>query len=93
MREVVKRAFELGIITTYALRKLNREFNHRGWNKVEPHALAAEEHPFHFQRMIHRAIAHRHITLSRAAYLAGTSVEEIRQQMVLVGTDGKVENR
>ncbi len=93
MREIARRAFELGIITTYLLRRLNSEFNRRGWNKVEPHPFPADEHPFHFQRMIHRAIAHRLITVSRAAYLAGVSEEEIRRQMVLADLDADVENR
>lgn len=83
MQAIIHRASRLDIISPYLLKQLTIEFSRRGWRKKEPNPLGTEEHPFHFETLIHRALAEELITVSKAAYLAKKSIDEIRREITL----------
>ena len=83
MQAIVYRAHHTGIISDYTFQHLNVEFNGRGWKKSEPIVLETEEHPFQFHQLVHRAYAEEVISVSKAAFLAGNSIEDFRKEVIL----------
>lgn len=89
MQAIMHRARQYGIVSDYVYESFSREISAKGWRKKEPGVYPIEEHPQHFARLLHRAISEEIISMSKAAYLAGKSIEEIRQERLLAGEPGR----
>lgn len=83
MQAIMYRARQHGIVSDYAYEAFSRAISAKGWRKKEPGDYPIEEHPQHFDQLLHRAISEELISMSKAAYLAGKSIEEIRQERLL----------
>ncbi len=83
MQAIMYRARQHGIVSDYAYEAFNRAVSAKGWKKNEPGEFPIEEHPRRFDQLLHRAISEELITMSKAAYLANKSIEEIRQERLL----------
>jgi Zn-dependent peptidase ImmA (M78 family) len=67
MQALVRRAFDLGIISKAVYSRLFREFSQRGWRKNEPGKPVPEERPQRFVLLVHRALAEGLMTPSTAS--------------------------
>ena len=67
MQGWVRRARDLEIISGDLYRKMNITFRQAGWHTAEPFQYEATETPRLFQRLLHRALAERIITLEDAS--------------------------
>ena len=76
MQAVLYRARQCGIITAYAHEAASRELSARGWRINEPVSYPMDERPARFERLLHRALSEELISASKAAYLAGKSLED-----------------
>jgi len=83
MQAIMYRAKQHGIISDYAYEAFSRAISAKGWRKKEPGEYPIEEHPQHFDQLLHRAISEELISISKAAYLANKSIEDIRQERLL----------
>jgi Zn-dependent peptidase ImmA (M78 family) len=83
MQAIMYRARQHGIVSDYVYEAFSRAISAKGWRKKEPGDYPIEEHPQHFDQLLHRAISEELISMSKAAYLAGKSIEEIRQERLL----------
>lgn len=83
MQAIMYRAKQHGIVTDYSYESFSRVISAKGWRKNEPGEYPIEEHPQHFYQLLHRAISEELISMSKAAYLANKSIEEIRQERLL----------
>ena len=77
------RARQEGIITEYVHESLSREISARKWRKQETDSYPLDERPLRFEQLLHRAISEELISVLKAAYLANTSIEDIRSQRIL----------
>jgi Zn-dependent peptidase ImmA (M78 family) len=83
MQAIMYRAKQHGIISEYAHEAFSKAISARGWRKKEPGDFPIAETPQHFDQLLHRAISEELISMSKAAYLANKSIEEIRQERLL----------
>lgn len=83
MQAIMYRARQEGIISEYVHESFSREISAKGWRKQEPNRYPIEEHPVRFEQLLHRAISEELISVSKAAYLANSSIEDIRSQRIL----------
>jgi Zn-dependent peptidase ImmA (M78 family) len=83
MQAIMYRAKQHGIVSDYAYEAFSRAISAKGWRKKEPDVYPIEEHPQHFDQLLHRAISEELISMSKAAYLANKSIEDIRQERLL----------
>ncbi len=83
MQAIMYRARQEGIISEYVYESFSREISARNWRKKEPNNYPIDEKPLRFQQLLHRAISEEMISVSKAAYLANTSIEAIRRQRLL----------
>jgi Zn-dependent peptidase ImmA (M78 family)/DNA-binding XRE family transcriptional regulator len=83
MQAIMYRARQEGIISEYIHEAFSREISSKKWRKQEPNHYPIGEHPHHFEQLLHRAISEELISVSKAAYLANTSIEDIRRQRML----------
>lgn len=83
MQAIMYRARQHGIVSEYAHEAFSRTLSAKGWRKKEPGAYPFDEHPQHFNQLLHRAISEELVSMSKAAYLAGKSIEELRQERLL----------
>lgn len=83
MQAIMYRAKQHGIVSDYSYEAFSRAISAKGWRKNEPGEYPIEEHPQHFDQLLHRAISEELISMSKAAYLANKSIEEIRQERLL----------
>lgn len=83
MQAIMYRARQEGIISEYVHESFSREISAKRWRKQEPNRYPIDEHPLRFEQLLHRAISEELISVSKAAYLANTSIEDIRRQRVL----------
>lgn len=83
MQAIMYRAKQDKIISEYVYESFSREISARNWRKQEPNRYPIDEHPLRFEQLLHRAISEEMISISKAAYLANTSIEDIRCQELL----------
>lgn len=83
MQAIMYRAKQHEIITEYAHENFSREISAKGWRKKEPNVYPIKEQPLRFEQLLHRAISEELISVSKAAYLANKSIEDIRRQRLL----------
>lgn len=83
MQAIMYRARQEGIISEYVHESFSREISAKRWRKQEPNQYPIEEHPLRFEQLLHRAISEELISVSKAAYLANTTIEAIRSQRTL----------
>jgi hypothetical protein len=77
------RAKQEEIISEYIYESFSYEISARNWRKQEPNPYPIDEHPLRFDQLLHRAISEEMVSVSKAAYLANTSIEDIRRQELL----------
>lgn len=83
MQAIMYRARQEGIISDYVHESFSREISAKKWRKEEPNRYPIEEHPLRFEQLLHRAISEELISVSKAAYLANSTIEDIRSQRIL----------
>ncbi len=83
MQAIMYRAKQHGIISEYTHEAFSKAVSARGWRKKEPVDYPIVENPQHFDQLLHRAISEELISMSKAAYLANKSLEELRQERLL----------
>ncbi|TFH48609.1 MAG: ImmA/IrrE family metallo-endopeptidase [Methanothrix sp.] len=83
MQAIMYRAKQHGIISEYAHEAFSKAISARGWRKQEPGEYPIKENPQHFDQLLHHAISEELISMSKGAYLANKSLEEIRQERLL----------
>lgn len=83
MQAVLYRARQRGILSEAAHQRASRELSARGWRKKEPVDFPMDERPARFERLLHRSLSEELISASKAAYLAGMSLEEFRKERML----------
>ena len=83
MQAIMYRAKQEGIISEYVHESFSREISAKRWRKQEPNCYPIDERPLRFEQLLHRAISEELISVSKAAYLANTSIEDIRSQRIL----------
>jgi Zn-dependent peptidase ImmA (M78 family) len=83
MQAVMYRARQEGIISEHVHEAFSRQVSAKGWRKHEPNEYPIPEHPQRFEQLLHRALSEELLSISKAAYLANQSIEEIRRQRLL----------
>lgn len=83
MQAIMYRARQEEIVSEYIYESFSREISARNWRKQEPNRYPIDDHPLRFEQLLHRAISEEMISVSKAAYLANTSIEDIRRQELL----------
>lgn len=84
MQAIMYRARQEGIISEYIHEAFSREISAKKWRRQEPNDYPIKETPLRFEQLLHRAISEELISISKAAYLANTSIEDIRRQRMLL---------
>jgi len=83
MQAIMYRARQHGIVSEYAFESFSKAISAKGWRKHEPVDYPIQEIPQRFSQLLHRAISEELITMSKGAYLANKSIEELRQERLL----------
>jgi len=78
---IFARALHLGIINEHVYRKLNINYRSRKLHLNEPATFPGNEKPVRFEQLLYFALGKEIITLNDAAYYAGKSVWEFREQL------------
>jgi Zn-dependent peptidase ImmA (M78 family)/DNA-binding XRE family transcriptional regulator len=78
---IFNRALRLGIINDYVYRNLNMDYRARRLHLNEPATFLSKEKPVKFEQLIYFALGKEIISLNDAAFYAGKSVWEFRQQI------------
>jgi Zn-dependent peptidase ImmA (M78 family)/DNA-binding XRE family transcriptional regulator len=87
MQAIMYRAKLHGIITEHVYERFSRLISAQGWRKKEPVEYPVPDAPHRFEQLIHRALAEEVISISKAAYLSGKSIQEIEKELVLNNAD------
>ncbi|MPM70656.1 hypothetical protein SDC9_117611 [bioreactor metagenome] len=77
------RAKQQRIISEYAYEALIKAFSAKGWRKKGPGIYPIQEIPQRFNQLLHRAISEELISMSKGAYLANKSIDELRHERLL----------
>jgi len=85
IQAAMARIHSLGIISDSAYRRFNIFINVHKLREKEPFDYGIEEKPTRFMKLLHRALAEEAISLSKAAVLARTPIEKLKQEMVSGG--------
>jgi Zn-dependent peptidase ImmA (M78 family) len=83
MQAIMYRARQHGIVSDYAYESFSKTISAKGWRKKEPGEYPIKETPQRFRQLLHRAISEELITMSKGAYLANTSIDELRKERLL----------
>jgi len=78
---VYARALKLGIINSHVYKMLNINYRTRKLHIHEPGIFLSKEKPIRFERMIYFALGKDIISVNDAAFYAGKSVWEFREQI------------
>ena len=78
---IFNRALRLGIINDNVYRNLNRNYRARRLHLNEPAIFLSSEKPVKFERIIWFALGKEIISVNEAAFYAGKSVWEFRDQI------------
>ncbi|MDP4173816.1 MAG: XRE family transcriptional regulator [Bacteroidota bacterium] len=77
LQAIIRRAFDLEIITSSKYREVCIKFSKNGWTKNEPGKYIGEENPKRFKKLLSRALAEGIITVSKAAALANVGLDKM----------------
>lgn len=80
MQGFVRRALDVGVISSSVYQELCKRFARNGWRKQEPFDALPPEKPRRMERMILRAWSEKIITEQRASELLGKSLAEYRRE-------------
>jgi Zn-dependent peptidase ImmA (M78 family)/DNA-binding XRE family transcriptional regulator len=80
MQAIMYRAKQCGVVSEYTYESFSKAISINGWRKHEPVDYPIPETPQRFSQLLHRAISEELITMSKGAYLANKSIEELRQE-------------
>ena len=83
MQAIMYRAKQHGIVSEYAHEAFSKTISARGWRKKEPGEYPIKEIPQRFNQLLHRAVSEELISMSKGAYLANKSIDELRQERLL----------
>jgi len=78
---IFNRALRLGIISEYVYKNLNMDYRARRLHLNEPAIFLSKEKPVKFERLIWFALGKEIISVNEAAFYAGKSVWEFREQI------------
>ncbi len=78
MQAIMYRAKQHGIVSEYVYESFSKAISAKGWRKHEPVDYPIKEVPQRFSQLLHRAISEELISMSKGAYLANKSIEELR---------------
>lgn len=85
MAAVLHRIHDLGIISDAVYKRMSIERNTRGWRTQEPVKYVGLETCLRFRQLLYRALAEEKVSLSKAAELAGQSVEDLQSELAAEG--------
>lgn len=83
MQAIMYRAKQHGIVSEYVHESFSKAISAKGWRKKEPGEYPIKEIPQRFDQLLHRAISEELISMSKGAYLANKSIDELRQERLL----------
>jgi len=83
MQAIMYRAKQHGIVSEYVHESFSKAISAKGWRKNEPGKYPIKEIPQRFDQLLHRAISEELISMSKGAYLANKSIDELRQERLL----------
>lgn len=81
---IMRRAKDLGIITSLKYRNFCIRVNKEGWEKFEIGQYEAEEKPIRDKQLLYRALSEEIISASKAASIANITVAELENEVELV---------
>ncbi|MCJ7555025.1 MAG: XRE family transcriptional regulator [Ignavibacteriaceae bacterium] len=81
---LMRRARDLGIITSQKYRNFCIRVKKEGWGKFEVGKYEAEEKPIRDKHLLYRALAEEIISASKAASIANITVSELENEVELV---------
>lgn len=81
---IFSRALRLGIINDYVYRRLNVGYRERKLHLNEPGRFFSKEKPVRFERLIYLGLAKEVLSVNDAAYFAGKTVAEFRDQLLQI---------
>jgi len=82
IQAVMARAKAVGIISEYVYKQFNILINRYQWRVQEPGVYPVHEKSVRFKQLLHHAMAEEMISISKAAVLSGSSIEELQREMV-----------
>lgn len=80
MQAIMYRAKQHGIVSDYVYESFSKAISAKGWRKLEPVDYPIKEIPQRFSQLLHRAISEEVISMTKGAYLANKSIEELRRE-------------
>ncbi len=83
IQAIMYRARQHGIVSAYAYESFSKAISAKGWRRKEPVEYPIKEIPQRFNQLLHRAISEELISMSKGAYLANRSIDELRQERLL----------
>lgn len=81
MQAIIRRAYDLGVISKHTYERIFRLFSSQGWRTNEPGDRIHVEQPLKFELLVDQALAEKIITPTMASELLGTP----RKSLVPVG--------
>lgn len=81
LQAIMYRAHALGYISDRQLRSFRETLKAKGWLVEEPVAFAGKERATRFRRLLHYAVAADILDVSRAAEMAGVTVEDLEKEI------------
>ena len=82
VQDLMARAKNLGIITDSVYKRFYIAWS--PYRTEEPGEYRSKEEPSRFRQLLDRAVAEEIITISKAAELAGMSLNELQQEMSFI---------
>lgn len=81
---IFSRSLRLGVINDYVYRRLNVGYRERKLHLDEPGRFFSKEKPVRFERLIYLGLAKEVLSVNDAAYFAGMTVAEFREQLLQI---------
>jgi Zn-dependent peptidase ImmA (M78 family) len=85
VQAIVARAKFLNLVSEHTYRQFNIWLNSHGFRKHEFGDFRSKESPGRFKRLLHRAVSEEIITMSKAAALDNSNLEEFMMEYQSVG--------
>jgi Zn-dependent peptidase ImmA (M78 family) len=83
MQAIMYRSRTLGIISESAYLSFCKDINSRGWRKCEPINYPLQEEAHRFTMLLYRALEENIITIAKASYLSGKSIQDLEKELNL----------
>jgi len=87
MQAIMYRSKALGIISDSAYLSFCRNISSMGWRKHEPVNYPLPEEANRFNMLLYRALEENAITIAKAAYLSGKSIQDLEMELNLHHAD------